>query len=219
MTTMGNVWAQLLAALESFRNLPGVEKAAWAQAVAAIFTALVTGVYAFLTYQLIHAPHRAYLKPLGTEIQGDDWQLVVRNFGPGVATQVQVKCMQIRRMSFDPRKGKALRTWVNMAMQPLNGPYEVNPLEQGRYDIGPKTQFRYPVFITWRTVTGLRQSSAWRITIDREDQVSKLGPIDMVRYVGVRIWEELRSPVITAEEFLVMRRHHKDLSRGKQDTQ
>lgn len=62
------------------------------QAVATVILVGVTVAYVFITRNLAHAPHMAYIRPIDIKPNaGSFWEIKMHNYGPGVATGIRIK--------------------------------------------------------------------------------------------------------------------------------
>ena len=72
------------------------------QAAASAILVAITTVYVVFVSKMLHAPHRAFLRPISIRFRDEGWVLTVRNFGPGLATNIQARTVIVTDIVSDP---------------------------------------------------------------------------------------------------------------------
>jgi len=67
-----------------------MECAAWVQAIASCILVAITGVYVWLTRRLLEESNTAFLDFASFGLIDKDYEVVMKNHGPGVAIGVKV---------------------------------------------------------------------------------------------------------------------------------
>jgi hypothetical protein len=154
------------------------------QAASSLLIATVTIVYVVLTYKLLHAQHKAYLAPISIDItEAGGWVLKIKNFGPGLAKNLQVRAIAQNFISFDPLKKGTV--WVDSEACPAEGSYILMPNTEENYIFNKALiSFDDPFYITWKSITEKTQKTSWLIKVKRN---SKITPLDFYSSVKLKI--------------------------------
>lgn len=130
------------------------------QALSSVILIVVTAFYVVLTYKLLHTPHKAFLIILSIKSDNKGWILKIKNLGPGLAKNLQIKTVVQKILDFDPIKKGTV--WLENTLSPASGPFQLMPNEEGEYCFGPNwISFDDPFYITWQSINGKKQKTAW----------------------------------------------------------
>ncbi len=187
----------------SLSEMSSVERAAWLQAFATLVLVAVTIFYVRYTGMLVHAQHRAFVKPVAVKIAEKGWIIKLRNYGPGVVKDVRIRTVVreiigIRDDGFD--------CWVNADITPAIGTYVLAPGEEAEYLFKTLLSFEDPFFIQWRTLTEVVEKTSWLIQIGQKDRVVPLSGRDRIRFLLKWRWTCLKSPYVKVQRWLYYRR-------------
>lgn len=191
-----------------------MERAAWIQAGATVILALITLAYVRLTSRLVHSAHMAHLRPVSVSTGKDPmgWVIRIKNFGPGTALDVKLRTVVVTKTSLDPLQPKPLRTWTESHFCVADGPFELAKDATAEYHFSGLINFKRPFFLSWRTVSGGRQSNAWIISIGARD---KIRPCDRIRRILFWTGWILTNVISPYFSFVKWQRHIIAKRRGK----
>ncbi len=161
-----------------------MESAAWLQAIASFFLVIITAVYVCLTYKLLHAPYKAFLKPISVRIKQNFGPTIkIRNLGPNLATNIRVKIVVLSDFTLDPLGGESLQGWAEYKLAKTHGLTEISPYKEDEYSFKDIAAFdKYPLFIQWETIIGKTQQTAWRINLGSDKEVVPINFYDQVKF-------------------------------------
>jgi hypothetical protein len=174
----------------------------WIQSSAAIVLVIVTIIYVIITHRILHSTYRAYLKPTEVSLDETNWKIIVRNFGPGLATNVEVKTIITTSWKFSPnsRSNKEPLIFITKELLRADGPFEIESYKDGEFSFINLPSFEYPFLISWRTITGGKQKSAWRILISHKTEVVPVNVWGRLRFRFGWICMNLKSPYHTLKK-------------------
>ncbi len=141
----------------------------WVQAIASCILAVVTGVYVYLTRRLLEESNTAFVDVLAFGFIKDHYETVVKNYGPGIATEVKiyvklnnlVKCLQGEKDI-----GSIIQA-TGPTVVPVN--VETNYIIPGsKYSRGKGI---VPIYIKYKTVSGKRFNYEWEYDYLNEPHV------------------------------------------------
>lgn len=146
-----------------------IECVAWVQAIASCLLVLVTGGYVWLTKRLLEESNTTFVDVLAFGFIEDHYETVVKNYGPGIATEVKiyvklnnlVKCLQGEKDI-----GSIIQA-IGPTVIPVN--VETNYIIPGsKYSRGKGT---VPIYIKYKTVSGKRFNYEWEYDYLNEPHV------------------------------------------------
>jgi len=156
------------------------------QAVAAVVTAAVTIWLTALNARAVNAPHRAYLRLVGYDNVDLKWVAKVRS-EKGLALGVSVEAAVLK--GFIPTSDK--HSWRRYVWRKGKGAPSLSEGAQGDYVLGRFAATQYPIFIKWKTITGERQWSAWRVRLEGHNYEFEPLTHPWLRYAWFWIWFRL----------------------------
>lgn len=133
------------------------------QAGASIVLLIITIIYVVLTHKLLHAPHKAFLRPILIKPETEGWTLRVRNFGPGIAINLQIRTVLLKNLQLDPFPKQSLMAWSDNRLLPAHGPFQLMPNEEADYHFDDWISFEDPFYITWKSIIGKKFKTSWLI--------------------------------------------------------
>jgi len=153
------------------------------QAFASIILFVVTAAYVCLTFKILHSPYKAFVVVISVESKKKGWALKVKNLGPGIANNLQIRNVTVTFLGFDPiKKGNV---WLKRKISLADGPFFLMPNEEGEYSF--KTDFISsdgPFYLTWRTITEKKQKSAW---MKREGSSDNFIPLNFAASIKEKV--------------------------------
>ena len=158
--------------------------AIWIQSIATSVLVIVTILYVIFTYRMLHVQYKAYLKPTGSTIDDGNIKIKIWNFGPGLATNVKVKTVVLKTQEIAETAANKPLYFNTMDFPIAKGPFEVEKQTEALYSFDGLIPFTYPFFISWRTITGGRQETVWRIFV--ED--NKIVPQNIFSKLKFKLW-------------------------------
>jgi hypothetical protein len=138
-----------------------------------------------VTINLIHAPHRAFIRPISIRYDEskNEWKIKLKNYGPGVALDINVKNEELTGLI--PMRGNRKKVWIELNILTGSGPYQLQPDQESEYSTGKSGLLtgvlKYPYFIKWRTITNKKQKSSWIFIKDAEE---KFIPLRFIGYIA-----------------------------------
>jgi hypothetical protein len=153
-------------------------------AIATVVLCIITGIYIYSTRWLYHSPHRAFLRPTKINTKDHGWVFVLRNFGPGLALNVQVRTVAVTKSEPIRSVNGASPLWIiQQDFVSGTGPFEIQKGQEAeyyfpQYSIG----FEYPVFVCWKSITGKTQRTFWIVPPDLQLKIFSLTLRERIRY-------------------------------------
>ncbi len=157
------------------------------QALSGILLLLVTYLYVRLTSKLVHTVHESFLRP--TFVRAKDintWNFTIRNFGPGLALDVQLIGVCLTELSPISRGDSFPMIWWEKYNRVFAyGPSEIPPGNESEFSFTYPMDFgRYPVCLCWKSVTGRGKKCYWAVSIE-DDRIEK-------RFAPLTYWDLLK---------------------------
>lgn len=131
------------------------------QTVASILLLFVTAIYVFFTWKLVHTPHTAFVQPVKIDFGNYEFNVKVRNFGPGPATNVHVFVRAHTDINWAPTDTMPERAFIQSAWIEASGPVEINKDEMVSYEFDGTVGSNTPIKIRWKLVTGKNRQQVW----------------------------------------------------------
>jgi len=150
----------------------------WIQAISTVVLAVITIVYVFLTHKLVHVKFKALLKPTSFGLEqkhGKLFTMQLKNFGPGVATHIQIKALV--SLKWDSSLEKYWSTIKNINPE---GPFALEASEQAEYSFDEMIHLHYPILLKWKSINAKKQKSCWYI--GKGDQFIPLNLLSRIRF-------------------------------------
>ena len=72
-----------------------VKNTAFVHALATIILVLVTILHIALNKKIMHSPHQSFVRPTNAHVTDENWEIELKNYGPGLALDVRIKKMAI----------------------------------------------------------------------------------------------------------------------------
>lgn len=170
-----------------------LRQAIWIQSIATTVLVIVTIFYVTFTYRMLYIQHRAYLKPTGFSIDDGNLKIKIWNFGPGLATNVEVKTVVLKKQEIAETATKKPLYFNTMDFPIAKGPFEVEKQTEALYSFDGLILFTYPFFISWRTITGGRQETVWRIFVE-DNKIVPQNIFSKLKFKSWWIFMNLQSP-------------------------
>lgn len=170
-----------------------LRQAIWIQSIATTVLVIVTIFYVTFTYRMLYIQHRAYLKPTGFSIDDGNLKIKIWNFGPGLATNVEVKTVVLKKQEIAETAAKKPLYFNTMDFPIAKGPFEVEKQTEALYSFDGLILFTYPFFISWRSITGGKQKTVWR-TYVKDDKIVPLNFYSRLRFKLWWLFMNLQSP-------------------------
>lgn len=131
---------------------------------------VVTALYVVLTSRLVHSQHEAFVRPIKVS-RTFGWQLDLRNYGPGIVTDVRVA-------AWSSPFGKGRSTLDRLSLwETAVGPYEIPPGHEGPFELNPFLDFSSSskhdldsglIKVSWRLLSEKRVSAYWLLVREPE---------------------------------------------------
>jgi hypothetical protein len=133
------------------------------QALASVILIIVTAVYVYLTYEILHSPYKAFLvvtSVTSAKSGNKGWIVKIKNFGPGLAKNLKIKNVVQTIIGFDTMKEG--QVYLKNEFSLASGSFFLRPNEEGEYCFEKCfLSFDTPFYLTWQTITEKGQKSAW----------------------------------------------------------
>lgn len=136
-----------------------MECAAWVQTITNIILVLVTASYVCLTRRLVEESSTAFLDFCVLDINGKDYEIVLKNYGPGVAigVKVYVKLNSLERSLQGKKDIGIMIQAIGPTVVPFNSEASFT-ISSIKYRRGEGST---PVFIKYKTTSGKRYIDEW----------------------------------------------------------
>jgi len=136
-----------------------VECAIWVQTITSIVLVLVTASYVCLTKRLVEESNTAFVDFCNFGINDKDYEVVLKNYGPGVAigVQVYVKLNSLERSLEGKEDISIMIQATGPTVIPVNSEASFT-VSRSKYNRGEGIT---PVFIKYKTISGKRFIYEW----------------------------------------------------------
>ncbi|WP_153028165.1 hypothetical protein [Paenibacillus amylolyticus] len=166
------------------------------QTISSIFLLVVTIIYVIATYKVIHSSHKSFLRPL--KINDEKNELIVKNFGPGVAINIKLFINTKIFKKIDPNIDP-----TGIIFEIFKDRYKLIECETFELEPGQNINFIYDkevirfdkLLLYWETITGERMLIRYNINLSPD------GRIDIVRYKKLRL-KSLKNTLLTPLHFI-----------------
>lgn len=174
------------------------------------FVAIIAGIYVLITYKLLHSPYRAYLKPckISKHFDKELDSIDLHNYGPGTALNMKIQLSVIRRLIPVANKKKQLRFLIDTIESPASGPTELKSGDSGIFYFEGSFERKWPIYITWRTVTNKKEKSVW-LASDNEIFI-RIGICKRVFYRIKWLITNLSTPIVKLQVWFRKRQIKKE---------
>lgn len=135
-------------------------------AVGTLLLVAATAINVLLTSRLVHSAHESYARPVKVS-RTFGWQVDLRNYGPGIATDVRV-------YAWSSPFGRGASPWSTKSLrETASGPYEIPPGQEASFELSPFLDFSSAsggrsesavLMVSWRLLTGKLIKVFWVLT-------------------------------------------------------
>lgn len=150
------------------------------QATSAILLLIVTYLYVRLTSKLVHTVHESFLRPTFVKAKDiNSWIFTIRNFGPGLALDVQLIGVCLTELSpILTGRNFPMRWWEKYNRVSAHGSSEIPPGKEIEFSFAYPMDFeRHPVCLCWRSVTGRAKRCYWEVSIGGDTGEKRFIPL------------------------------------------
>jgi hypothetical protein len=176
-------------------------------AFASLLLAVITSIYVILTWKLLHAPHTAFLQPKSIDYLNDGWDIKIKNYGPGQATNVSVAIRTLKDVTWAPTPDQPQRVFTIVDWVQAEGPTEILVGDTASFHYGSRAlRDLSPVLVRWGLVTGKKRMDMWFYKLGFDSKFQSREGIRRIRYYFERTVEGLKSPYFRFQRWRYMRK-------------
>ncbi len=153
------------------------------QAISSIILLIVTIMYVKATYRMIHSSQESHIRPVQFKYENGQNILFIKNFGPGIAINVQVFAEPSEVLDNDESTqliylNEALNILYNVFrdnfVKAKANSFEIVPNDCTEFIFKHKINTNSPVLLSWETVTGEKKHKLIRLKIDNDGKINIL---------------------------------------------